>query len=44
MDNRSVSILGEKWDIEFVGEGSDSKLNEYSGYCDPFVRKIVVAI
>lgn len=44
MDNRSVSILGEKWDIEFVGEGSDPKLEECGGYCDPSVRKIVVAI
>ena len=44
MDNRSVSILGEKWDIEFVGAGSDPKLEECGGYCDPSVRKIVVAI
>ena len=34
MDNRSVSVLGEKWDIEFVGEGSDPKLEECGGYCD----------
>lgn len=44
MDNRSVSVLGEKWDIEFVGEGSDPKLEECCGYCDQSVRKIVVCI
>ena len=38
MDNRSVSVLGEKWDIEFVGEDSDPKLEECGGYCDPSVR------
>ena len=44
MDNRSVSILGENWDIEFVSAGSDPKLEECSGYCDPSVRKIVVEL
>ena len=44
MDNRSVSVMGENWDIEFASAGSDPKLEECSGYCDPSVRKIVVCI
>lgn len=44
MDNRSVSVMGENWDIEFASAGSDPKLEERSGYCDPSVRKIVVCI
>lgn len=44
MNNSIVSILGTTYSIEFRSEDKDSKLNNFDGYIDSTIHKIVIRI
>lgn len=39
---KSVNILGTEYKIELKTEEEDKSLEKYSGYCDKFLKKIVI--
>jgi len=42
MKDRTISILGEKWEILFKRESEDKELENTNGYADCSTRKIII--
>lgn len=42
MEDKTINILGVKYDIEFKKENTDPRLNGCLGYCDDTSKKCVI--